>query len=228
MEEAQLEAIETDGTALNQLFTSSGSPNVRVLDVAINSLGDAGVARLCAAPWAGSLTYLDLSQNHLSDDALREMTRSGRFKNLRALHLNNNSVYQQANATESITDAGLRALADCAALASLRVLSLRGTRVTAAGIEALLNSPHFRLTALALGNCQLRGDAVEVLARSPRTARLEVLDLSGNDELGPDHLHPLAESEYLSPLTELDVRGTGASASVRAALRARLGRRLSE
>lgn len=217
-----------EAASLNELFAAPGSPNLRVLDIATSGVRDAGVVRLCAAPWAAGLAYLDLSQNHLSDEALRELARCGRFTNLRTLHLNGNSVYQQANATESITDAGLHALANCAALANLRVLSLSGTRVTADGIEAVLNSPHFRLTGLRLANCQLRTGAVEVLASSPRTARLEVLDLSGNDELGPDHLEPLAESEYLSPLTELDVRGTGASASVRAALRARLGRRLSE
>lgn len=220
-----------DGTGelLDPLFAAQGSPNLRTLDIAGYALRDAGVARLCAAPWAGGLSYLDLSLNYLGDDALREFAQSGRFTNLRSLHLNGNSVYEQAAATVSITDAGLRALADCPALANLRVLSLRGTRITATGIEALLNSPHFRLTALALGGCQLRGDAVEVLANSPRTARLEVLDLSANDELGTAQLRPLAESEYLSPLTELDIRATGgAGAKVRAALRARLGRRLSE
>ncbi len=223
------EVPEGTGEVLDPLFAATGSSNLRTLDLAGYALRDTGVARLCAAPWAGSLTYLDLSQNHLSDEALRELARSGRFKCLRTLHLNGNSVYQQANATESITDAGLRALADCPDLANLRVLSLSGTRITADGIDAILNSPHFRLTGLRLANCQLRGNAIEVLASSPRTSRLEVLDLSSNDEIGSNHLMALAESEYLSPLTELDIRATAdAGTTVRTALRERLGRRLSE
>jgi uncharacterized protein (TIGR02996 family) len=214
---------------LNPLFAAPGSPHLRALDIAGYALRDAGVARLCAAPWAGGLSYLDLSHNHLSDDALREIAQCGRFTNLRTLHLNGKSVYEQPAATASITDAGLRALADCPALANLRVLSLRGTRITVAGVEAVLNSPHFRLTALALGGCQLRDDAVAVFAKSPRTARLEVLDLSANDDIHINHLKQLADSEYLSPLTELDIRGiSGTGARVRPALRARLGRRLSE
>ncbi|QJW98926.1 hypothetical protein [Frigoriglobus tundricola] len=55
-----------------------------------------------------------------------------------------------------------------------------------------------------------------------------MLDLSGNDEVGETALETLAESEYLSPQTELNIRGTGAGPKVCAALRARLGRRLSE
>ena len=147
------------------------------------------------------------------------------------MHLNFNSVYHQEGAEqhESITDAGLRALADCPDLANLRVLSVSGTRITAAGVDAVLNSPHWRLTGLMLAQCQLRPDVVGVLASSPRLARLEVLDLSGNDEIDLDDLGPLAESEYLSPQTELDIRGIGGRRpSALYPFRLRLGRRLSE
>jgi hypothetical protein len=222
--------VEAEPGSLNPLFAAAGSSNLRVLDVAGNWLRDAGVARLCAAAWAGSLAYLDLSQNYLTDDALREIARSGRFKKLRTLHLNFNSVYHQngARADESITDAGLRVLADCPELSSLRVLSLSGIRLTAAGVDAILNSRHWRLTGLQLAQCQLRRDVVDALAGSPRLARLELLDLSGNDEIGGGSLKPLAESEYLSPLTELDIRGIHGGDKARTELRRRLGARLSE
>jgi uncharacterized protein (TIGR02996 family) len=218
---------EIEPVSLNQLFAAPGSSNLRVLDVGGNGLRDPGVGRLCSAAWAGALTYLDLSQNYLSDEGLRELVRSGRSKNLRTLHLNYNSVYHQNSADESITDAGLRVLADCPDLANLRVLSLSGTRITAAGVEAVMNSPHFCLTALRLSQCQLRPDVIRVFADSPRTARLEVLDLRANDEITGGHLKPLAESEYLSQQTELDIRGLHGGDEVRTALRARLGRRLT-
>ena len=123
----------------------------------------------------------------------------------------------------------MRALAAAPSLANLRVLSVSGTRITAAGVDAVLNGPHWRLAGLWLSHCQLRRDVADVLAASPRLARLQVLDVSMNDDIGADDLAPLAESEYLSPHTELDIRGlyTG-NAGVRAALRGRLGRRLSE
>ncbi len=226
--EAPQEAV---APTLDPLFAATGSSNLRVLDLAGNGLRDAGVTRLCSAAWAGSLAYLDLSQNYLSDEALRTIASSGRFKNLRTLHLNFNSVYHQqgADQNESITDAGLRALADCADLANLRVLSVNGTRITAAGVDAVLNSPHWRLTGLMLAQCQLRPDVARVLASSPRLARLEVLDLSDNDELDMDDLAPLADSEYLSSQTELNIRGIGGRRpSALYPFRLRLGRRLSE
>jgi hypothetical protein len=55
-----------------------------------------------------------------------------------------------------------------------------------------------------------------------------VLDLSENDDIDIDDLEPLAESEYLSPQTELNIRGIHGTGKVRAALRQRLGCRLSE
>jgi hypothetical protein len=68
---------------------------------------------------------------------------------------------------------------------------------------------------------------LDVFASSPRTARLEVLDLSGNDEIRGGSLRALAESEYLSPQTELDIRGIEGGEKARAELRRRLGSRLS-
>ena len=217
--------------SLDPLFTATGSPALRVLDVGQNWIRDGGVAQLCEAPWAGSLTYLDLSSNYLTDEALRTLARSGRFKNLHTLHLNFNSVYHQDGAEhyESLTDNGLRALAECADLANLRVLSVSGTRITDAGVDAILNAPHWRLSGLRLSQCQLRRSVLDVLASSPRLARLQVLDLSRNDEIDVDDLSPLAESEYLSPQTELDISGMyNAHSAVRTALIERLGRRLSE
>lgn len=217
---------------LDPLFAATVPSNLHVLDIAGNGLRDAGVARLCAALWAGSLTYLDPSQNYLSDEALRTIAASGKFKNLHTLHLNFNSVYEQSGAAqhESITDAGLRALAECPDLANLRVLSVSGTRITADGVSAVLNSPHWRLSALRLAGCQLRRNVLDVLTTSPGLARLQVLDLSGNgDHIDVDDLAPLAECEYLSAQTELDIRGLNVGTGmVRSELSRRLGRRLSE
>jgi hypothetical protein len=229
-EELRMQQGSIPEMSLEPLFKAAGPPALRVLDVAENWIRDAGVAQLCDAPWAGSLAYLDLSQNYLTDEALRAIARSGRFKNLRTLHLNFNSVYHQdgAEPDESVTDAGLRALADCRDLANLRILSVSGTRITSAGVDVVVNGPHWRLTGLQLAQCQLRPSVIEVLASSSRLARLEMLDLSLNDEIDIDDLEPLAESEYLSPQTVLNIRGINGIGPVRTALRQRLGSRLSE
>ena len=83
------------------------------------------------------------------------------------------------------------------------------------------------LSGLGLKRCELTKQAVNLLAASPRLARMTWLDLSAND-LPDDALLPLAESSYLSRLCELDIRGGGASDRVREILRERLGPRLSD
>jgi uncharacterized protein (TIGR02996 family) len=215
--------------SLDPLFTSTGSRQLRVLDIAGCSIRDAGMTQLCGAAWAESLVYLNVAQNYLSDDALRTIAKSGRFKKLRILHLSYNSPYHQpdASAADTITEAGLRALADCPDLANLRVLVLSGMQIKAASVEAILNSPHWKLSELHLSRCQLSPNVMAVLASAPQLSRLTLLDVSHNDEIDTDALEPLAESEYLSPQTTLDIRGLYAGdASIRTALRERLGRRL--
>jgi hypothetical protein len=94
-------------------------------------------------------------------------------------------------------------------------------------VDALINDDRWRLSGLGLAGCHCSPDAVRVLAWSPFLARLSRLDLSYNyDFLNGDALMPLAESEYLSPQCELDIRECHPDPEVRDALRARLGRRL--
>lgn len=224
-----------DGTipahTLEPLFASRQGPtSLRTLDLSSNYLYDGGVAELCAAPWSQSLTWLGLSRNYLTDDAARIVARSGRFQHLHTLHLSDNHpAWLDGNDfLGTITDRGVTSLADSAALANVRVLVLHGIPLTPAGVDAAINGPHWRLSGLGLARCNLTAEAVHALAASPRLARLTLLDLSDNPGLHGSALKPLAESEYLCPLTELDVGGLFLDSDVEAALRSRLGRRLSE
>jgi uncharacterized protein (TIGR02996 family) len=214
--------------SLEPIFSSAGPQALRVLDVAQNFFRDTGVAGLCATRWADSLTWLSLAQNYLTDEALRTIAQSGKFTHLRTLHLSHNNQYQEgAEHGERLTDAGIRALAESPHLANVRVLGISGTDVTAAGIEALLASPHLRLIGLALAGCNLDAAMLQLLANAPALTRVRWLDLGGYYyRMGEKELMPLAESEYLSPLCELDIRGSHVDADTQIALRGRLGRRL--
>lgn len=219
-----------DGTVptrlIEPLFAADGPPALRTLDLSNNFLYDSGVADLCNATWAGGLTWLGLGRNYLTDDAAERIARSGQFRHLRTLHLSyNHPRWLDEDFAGQVTDRGAVALATSPGLATLRVLTLTGVSLTAAGVDALINSPFWRLSGLGLGRCDLTTAAVRVLAASPRLARLSFLDLSGNPRLRGDALLPLAESPYLSPLLELDVHGCGAADGVREELRRRLGRR---
>src|SRR5262249_1780836 len=152
------------------------------------------------ARWADSLTWLGLSRNYLTDEALQAIASCGRFTRLRTLHLGgNNHQLEGADPGDQVTDAGLLALAESPHLTSLRVLDLSGAVGTTAGIEAVLNSPHWRLTEFGLSFCDIEGDPLRALATSPRLSHLRRLDVSYAIGGFGMELMPLAESEYLSP-----------------------------
>jgi Leucine Rich repeat len=159
------------------------------------------------------------------------LASSGRFTRLQTLRLSGNDAPfgdEGVDPYHWITEAGLVALAGNPSLANLRQLDVSWMDVTASGIDALLNGSHWRLTGLGLaGNAP--EEVIRVIARSARLARLTRLDLSNNYRgLNNDALLPLAESEYLSPLCELNIAGCNPDPEVRDALRVRLGRRLRE
>lgn len=202
------------------------APNLRKLSLGEAGLKNSGVFELCAAPWADALTDLNLMRNAIDDEALVAMAESGRFVNVRHIDFRVNSPDLEGGCRAAIGDRGVSALAAAPNFSRLRYLNLYRTRVTARGVEALLNSPHCRLAGLELGGYDLGAELPEVLARAPALARLTALSLSFTPSLGDDALMPLAESPHLSPLCRLDLRYNRVSERVHAALAARLGRRL--
>jgi hypothetical protein len=213
---------------LEPLCRSAGAPGLRTLDLGHNYLRAEGVRMLCDAAWAGSLTWLSLTRNYLDDAAVFALAESGRFTRLRTLHLAGNHIDVENEDLACVTDAGAVALAQSPSLARLRQLTLSHTAVSALGAISVLEGPHWRLSRLGLAGCDLSPAFVDILARSPRLARLEWLDLSANPRLSGDVLMPLAESPYLSRLCELDIRRVYVDDRVREALRRRLGPRLSD
>src|SRR5262245_46469504 len=209
-------------------LAKADAPLLRKLELGETGLRNAGVFALCKAEWTNNLTYLDIMRNYLDDDALIAMARSGRFVNVRYLDLRVNSPDLGSDCRGAIGDKGVTALAEAPNFARLRHLNLYLTRVGARGIDAILNSPHCRISSLELGGYRLGADVVKVLAKSPGLARLTKLGLSFTPSLGGDKLMPLAESPYLSPLCHLSVRYNNTSDKVRARLVERLGRRLED
>ena len=214
-------------STLEPLCKSQGPPALRLLDLADNYLRTEGVQLLCDAPWVESLTWLALSGNYLEDASCQVLAQCGRFQNLRTLHLANNNDRGEGNFGNWITDEGVKELAECPELARIRILGLSNNLITHRSVYYLLNSPSWRLSGLGIGNCRLGTRAVEILAGSSRLARLNWLDLSANPLLGGAVLRPLAESQYLSPLCELDCGGIDIAPEVLAIFRDRLGVRFS-
>ena len=210
-------------STLEPLCQCDGPPALRLLDLADNYLRAEGVRLLSEAPWVDSLTWLALTANYLDNDACAILAGSGRFRHLRTLHLAHNNIRQESGDGEQITDAGVLALTESASLSNLRLLTLSQTGITHRAVDSVLNAPHWRLSGLGIAGCNLGAQTVQILAESPRLARLNWLDFSGNPLLGGDRLRPLAESPYLSPLCELDCGGLDIAPDVQAIFRERLG-----
>ncbi len=213
--------------SLELLTLTTGSRQLKLLDLAENYLHIDGVSHLCDAPWSRSLNWLSLSGNYLDDDAVNLFADSGHFPELRTLHLAHPKRLE-GHHEYVITGNSVAALANARHLANLRVLTVNGAMIGRDGVDAALHSPHWKLSGLGIAGCELTVTTVNLMARSPRLARLTWLDLSMNRFLVGDSLLPLAESPYLSRLCELDIRGCGASDRVREILRERLGPRLSD
>jgi uncharacterized protein (TIGR02996 family) len=214
-------------STLEPLCHSAGPPGLRLLDLADNYLRTEGVRMLCNSPWAGSLTWLALSRNYLDDESCEVLAKSGRFTNLRTLHLAHNHFTQDGADGEQITSRGVMALAESPSLANLRLLTLSYTGITDAAVDVVVNAPFWRLFGLGVGGCNLSPAAVRILANSPRLNRLVWLDISDNPRLRGQALRPLADSQYLSRMCELDCGGIDIADDVRAVFRERLGPRFS-
>jgi uncharacterized protein (TIGR02996 family) len=214
-------------STLEPLCGSAGPPALRLLDLADNYLRTEGVRMLCDSPWAGSLTWLALSRNYLDNESCEVLAKSGRFTNLRTLHLAHHNGRQEGSDGEVISDRGVMALAGHPSLANLRLLTLSHTGITAAAVDHAVNGPHWQLFGLGVSGCNLGSTTAKMLAASPRLARLVWLDISDNPQLGGQALRPLAESPYLSPMCELDCGGIAIDDDVRAIFRERLGTRFS-
>jgi len=212
--------------SFQRLARSTGPPALRSLDLGDNSLGVDGVRWLCEAAWARPITWLNLAASSLDFHSVRLMSQPGALPHLRTLHLGYNAFENSGVVDHQVDDDALVALIRCPTLTRLRVLTLTANPVSDYGVELLMNAPHFTLSGLGLSHTQVTAGGVRRLAKSPRLSRLNWLDLSDNAALRSDALLPLAESPYLSPLCDLDISRTGASAFVRDLLRQRLGRRL--
>jgi uncharacterized protein (TIGR02996 family) len=221
-EELHLMRDPCSTASLQKLCEPRGPKGLRILDLTHARVTTKGIRHLCAAPFADTLTRLDLCGSILDDKALAMIAGSGRFRRVRNLDLRANQ-----EKTRPITDDGFASLANAANLAGVRSINLHGTALSTRAVEVLLNGPHWKLSALNLGGTGLTPGAIKVLARSPRLARLTELDLGFNKGLGGRALLPLAESPYLSPLCRLGVPSDPLDSFVREVLKERLGRRVN-
>jgi uncharacterized protein (TIGR02996 family) len=209
----------------------AGLSGLKSLDVAVGHIGPRGVAALARSPHLDGVEKLDIRANPIGDDGLVELANSGSVPRLTDLNLYGTDTADRglhalltAGPTRlrsvhigyyqncPITDAGMRAFADCESLANLRELDLSSWPLTRGRVRAVAQSPHFaRVQNLNLSSCAIGDEIAEELARSPHLRNLRFIDLQ-NNHIGTVGFTALARSPVMATVTYLGLynnRGIG-------------------
>ena len=207
---------------MDGLARVAGPSPLRALDLSGNRLDVPGnrsdaeaLGRLLVSPVMAGVAGLDLGDNRLGPDGLRELAVA-QPAGLRALHLMRTRP----------DDAGVRVLAASGLLIGLRVLSLAGNNLAAIAAKALAGSPALAgLRVLDLTDNRL-GDAGAVsLARCEHLGELLALDLAENG-VGDQGAVALAQSPNLDGLLALNLRVNKIGPAARNRLLDRFGSRV--
>lgn len=198
---SQLQTLNLSGNQLGgqgiQDLLAAKELKLTVLELASNNLAAFDVAALAEWPGCRTIHTLDLSDNHMSDEGLRRLSRGRRLGALRHLDIGRNDIGAD----------GIMALADSPNLTDLEWLSLSGNELGSTGMQWLTSASNFgRLRALSLSHCGLNGNSIKSLAASPYLVRLSSLSLAGNNIR--EELRHLPSAEFSSQLTRLDLRNT--------------------
>jgi hypothetical protein len=74
------------------LWASEGMKDVTWLDLGDNNLGDEGVRELASCRWLANIQYLNLTQNGVTDEGLMALADSKYLTQLKRLHLKGNPI----------------------------------------------------------------------------------------------------------------------------------------
>jgi uncharacterized protein (TIGR02996 family) len=197
---ARIHGIYLSGTTKhwNKVASSPVLGAIHELDLAGNSLHDAGLEVLLGSPHLTGLHTLRVRHNGIRKGVLA-LTRATALARLRRLDLGNNYLNLES----------LHALTNWSGASRLTTLSLGHNWLSAAESSLLFNAPNLAgLVRLDLAYNRVGDGGAHVLASSPHMAGLKWLSLSFN-AIGLDGARALAESPYLRKLEVLDLSSNG-------------------
>ncbi len=180
---AELRELTLDGRPFDrEIAWLAASPQLATLHtLSVLGLTVDDLAQLLASPHLGRLRVLNLLSNGLGNAGVRVLTEAGTLTALEELDLTGPGYHESYYQDPIITEDGMAMLAGWPGLASVRSLTLEGSRIHAGGLRALLNSPNaLALKTLSLRNGQLEAQEMAAFTDAPARLRLEWLDLGGN------------------------------------------------
>jgi hypothetical protein len=140
------------------LAASPHLQNLITLDLAHNTIGEAGAAALAASPHLSNLSHLNLPNNQIGPAGAAALAASPHLQNLSALNLYSNTI----------RDAGVASLAASPYLRGLISLNLGHNKIGPKGAAALAASTNLtNLAALDLSHNKIGDAGAAALAASP-------------------------------------------------------------
>ena len=150
------------------------APSLRAFRASTGALGPEGAARLGRARWIEGLEVLELSNNALGDEGVRELVKT--WKGEKPRHLKRLSL-----GLNGIGPGGLRALLDDAWVGSLEDLALHHSALGDEGAHLIAECDALTgLRGLDLSSNGIGFDGFTALANAPHLASLERLTIWGN------------------------------------------------
>lgn len=159
---------------LRTLLKADWFPQLRVLDLSDNAIGDLGIKALVASPVTKSLRVLKLGDNPFGKAGLSALATPGAFPELTTLSLR--SYHKRKG-----VPADLAAFLSKLEIPTLRHLDLMGWPLGNDGAKALATNPALAgLTRLSLHDCHIGDPGAKALFASPHLRNLVALDLDYN------------------------------------------------
>jgi hypothetical protein len=204
-------ACKVGSRALSALAHSGALTGVRSLDLATNTISDAGAKALALSASVAGLRRLWLGKNPLTLDGLTALAESEPLRSLTTLDL--------AEVGKTLSQHDVIKFLRRLALPGLRHLILDRLPVGAEGAKALAANPNTAsLTRLSLHCCRVGPPGALALCESPHFRGLRVLDLALNElKTGAERL---ADPAVLPDLTYCGLRGNEVPQAVAARLHA--------
>ena len=206
---------------LAKLAASKHLEMVRALSIK-SARYDKRMIDLLSARHLGSLDVLVLSNVRLGVRGARALAAVSNLQNLRRLSLVGCEVKAKGAAAlassshlvnvrelaldrNKLDDAGVEALARSAMLTNLDRLTLSKNNITDTGCAAFTQTNAEHISWLDLSNNKIGSAGVAAIAGAPQFANLEVLDLALNKHITGTAAIAIANSPYMSNLSELNL-----------------------
>ena len=200
--------ITTEG--IEQFFTNSSMPRLRVLRTTSNPIGNAGLHAIVRSDNMRNIKVLSVCRCDLTEDGIQELAAGENVSNLRELSIDCTPPIKEIETfppdeQNMPGDKGVTAISRSPYLSNLRILFLGGMTIGAQAFRRLTESRTLEsLGILHVGECNLEDDAFEVAANADGLPLLRFLNIARNN-ISAKAIEYLAAAPWSQRLWSLEI-----------------------